>query len=130
MKTRKVIKIDVVNKSVYEVEIGSGIQSIYDGLGLNCTMFEIPTQVKSPKGISDDVFVDEEGLIHGVNHIQGGFVIIEEGPFMRNKGPFVNNGLVMGHDKEGNSTSHHQDLEDLKSKIVFYSQSEMLKFLS
>ena len=119
----KCIKIDVVSKTVYEIEIEDGLQSMYDALGLGCEMIEkgfylpIISAVESTSRM-DTCFVDEEGIIKGDDYIKGGF------SFQAAKGnvygPFFNNGLIIGCDSDGESVSHRQIFETIKNAIQFY----------
>ena len=119
----KCIKIDVVSKTVYEIEIEGGLQSMYDALGLGCEMIEkgfylpIISAVESTSRM-DTCFVDEEGIIKGDDYIKGGF------SFQAAKGnvygPFFNNGLIIGCDSDGESVSHRQIFETIKNAIQFY----------
>jgi hypothetical protein len=119
----KCIKIDVVSKTVYEIEIEDGLQSMYDALGLGCEMIEkgfylpIISAVES-KSHMDTCFVDEESLIKGDGYVKGAF------SFQAAKGnvygPFFNNGLIVGCDSEGESQSHRQIFETIKNAVQFY----------
>ena len=122
-KIMKCIKIDVVSRTVYEIEIEGGLQSMYDALGLGCEMIEkgfylpIISAVESTSRM-DTCFVDEEGIIKGDDYIKGGF------SFQAAKGnvygPFFNNGLIIGCDSDGESVSHRQIFETIKNDIQFY----------
>lgn len=119
----KCIKIDVVSKTVYEIEIEGDLQSIYDALGLECEMIEkgfylpIISAVESKSRI-DTCFVDEEGLINGYGYIKGAFA------FQAAKdnvyGPYFNNGLIIGCDQDGESVSHRQIFDNIKDHIQFF----------
>lgn len=119
----KCIKIDVVSKTVYEIEIEDGLQSMYDALGLGCEMIEkgfylpIISAVESTSRI-DTCFVDEEGLIKGDGYIKGAFA------FQAAKdnvyGPYFNNGLIIGCDQEGESVSHRQIFNTIKDQVQFF----------
>jgi len=122
-KIMKCIKIDVVSRTVYEVEIEGGLQSMYDAMGLECEMIEkgfylpIVSAVES-KSHMDTCFVDEESLIKGDGYVKGAF------SFQAAKGNvychFFNNGLIVGCDSEGESQSHRQIFETIKNAIQFY----------
>jgi len=109
-KIMKCIKIDVVSRTVYEVEIEGGLQSMYDAMGLECEMIEkgfylpIVSAVES-KSHMDTCFVDEESLIAAKGNVYG---------------PFFNNGLIVGCDSEGESQSHRQIFETIKNAVQFY----------
>jgi hypothetical protein len=119
----KCIKIDVVSKEVYEIEIEGGLQSMYDALGLECEMIEkgfylpIVSAVESKSHI-DTCFVDEESLVKGDGYIKGAFA------FQAAKdnvyGPFFNNGLIIGCDKDGESVAHRQIFDNIKDHIHFF----------
>jgi hypothetical protein len=122
-KIMKCIKIDVVSRTVYEIEIEGGLQSMYDAMGLECEMIEkgfylpIVSAVES-KSHMDTCFVDEESLIKGDGYVKGAF------SFQAAKGnvygPFFNNGLIVGCDSEGESQSHRQIFETIKNAVQFY----------
>ena len=119
----KCIKIDVVSKTVYEIEIEDGLQSMYDALGLGCEMIEkgfylpIISAVESTSRI-DTCFVDEESLIKGDDYIKGAFA------FQAAKdnvyGPYFNNGLIIGCDEDGESVSHRQIFNTIKDQVQFF----------
>jgi hypothetical protein len=119
----KCIKIDVVSKTVYEIEIEGGLQSMYDALGLECEMIEkgfylpIVSAVESTSRI-DTCFVDEESLIKGDDYIKGAFA------FQAAKdnvyGPYFNNGLIIGCDEDGESVSHRQIFNTIKDQVQFF----------
>lgn len=119
----KCIKIDVVTSEVYEIEIEGGLHSMYDALGLGCEMIEkafylpIISAVDSTSRM-DTCFVDEESLIKGEDTIKGAF------SFQAAKGnvygPFFNNGLIIGCDKDGESVAHRQIFETIKNAVQFY----------
>jgi len=119
----KCIKIDVVSRTVYEIEIEGGLQSMYDALGLDCEMIEkgfylpIIAAVESTSYM-DTCFVDEESLVKGDGYIKGAF------SFRAAKGnvygPFFNNGLIVGCDNEGESVSHRQIFDTIQNAIQFY----------
>lgn len=122
-KIMKCIKIDVVSRTVYEIEIEGGLQSMYDAMGLECEMIEkgfylpIVSAVES-KSHMDTCFVDEESLIKGDGYVKGAF------SFQAAKGnvygPFFNNGLIVGCDRDGESQSHRQIFETIKNAVQFY----------
>jgi hypothetical protein len=123
----KCIKIDVVSKTVYEIEIEDGLQSMYDALDLGCEMIEkgfylpIISAVESTSRI-DTCFVDEESLVKGEDYIKGAFA------FQAAKdnvyGPYFNNGLIIGCDEDGESVSHRQIFTTIKEQVQFFDIDE------
>lgn len=119
----KCIKIDVVAKEVYEIEIDGNLHSMYDALGLDCDMIEkafylpIISAVESTSHI-DMCMVDEESLVKGDDYIKGAFAFH---PTRGNSyGPFFNNGLIIGCDSEGNTVAHRQIFEKIKESVQFF----------
>lgn len=107
----KCIRIDVTNKVVHEVEINDNIQDIYEQLG--CDLFEV---VRIDE--INDIYVDEEGLLK----------LNENSLFFRYEGypqPIVGNGLILGHNKRGDSTSTTLTLEEVKQKVTFLTMEEV-----
>jgi len=106
----KAILIDSINKEVKEVEIGKGIDQMYEFL--NCEIFTIASYL--PK--KDAIFVDDEGLMNGTD-----VFFTYEGAHQ----PFAGNGLIMGCDNEGESVDCKIDLAEVKDKVKFYSRYEL-----
>lgn len=106
----KAILIDSINKEVKEVEIGKGIDKMYEFL--NCQCFTIATYL--PK--EDAIFVDDEGLMNGTDSF-----FTYEGAHQ----PFAGNGLIMGCDDMGESEDCKVDLTEVKNKVKFYSRYEL-----
>lgn len=119
----KCIKIDVVAKEVYEIEIDGDLQSMYDALGLECDMIEkafylpIVSAVESTSRM-DACMVDEESLVKGDDYIKGAFA------FHKNRGntygPYFNNGIIIGCDTDGNTVAHRQIFDKIKESVQFF----------
>lgn len=106
----KAILIDSINKEVKEVEIGKGIDQMYEFL--NCEIFTIASYL--PK--RDAIFVDDEGLLNGTD-----VFFTYEGAHQ----PFAGNGLIMGSNSNGESVSCKVNLNEVKSKVKFYTRYEL-----
>ena len=106
----KAILIDSINKEVKEVEIGKGIDQMYEFL--NCDCFTIASYLK--KG--DAIFVDDEGLMNGTD-----VFFTYEGAHQ----PFAGNGLIMGSNSKGESVGCKIDLNEVKGKVKFYTRYEL-----
>lgn len=107
----KCIRIDVENKVIHEVEIRDNIQDIYEQLG--CELFEV---VRIDE--TNDIYVDEEGLLK----------LNEDSKFFTYRGypqPIVGNGLILGHNKRGDSISTTLTLEEVKQNVEFLTRSEV-----
>lgn len=110
---KKCILIDVENKEVREVTIGSGIDDIYTNL--KCSTFEVVNvdEVNS-------IYVDEEGLLY----------ITPETKFFKYKGvqnPISGNGLIMGCDyNTGRSINTTLSLEEVKKNVKFMTMDEVV----
>jgi hypothetical protein len=93
----KALLINSIEKTVTLVEVGEGIQDIYKYL--DCQTFDV---VRLGGGV--DCYIDDEGLLKngyvdddGVKHNMTGFI------FKGMAQPIMGNGLVMGHNAEGES---------------------------
>lgn len=107
----RAIKIDAQKGQVYEVEVAEGLQPIYDAIGNNCSMFQVPIAFDN----GDGVFVDEE-ITFRQDDIVGAWEM-DGFDFGR---PILNNGLVCGSDMEGERIDAQSELDEIKSKIRFY----------
>ena len=102
----KVLKIDVVAKTVTEIELEKGITNIYNAIGNGCNLFCVPVEFDN----GDCLFADDEALLQ--DNVEGAF-IMEGWSF-----PIVGNALVIGTNYEGDSTDAKTTIE-LFSKITF-----------
>jgi len=109
----KAILIDVVAKTITEVEKGEGIQSIYDHL--KCDTFDV---VGLGGGV--DCYVDDEGLLktpyiddEGIKHNMNGFTFKGMGNVL------MGNGLILGHNEEGESIDSPVNIEQVKEIVTF-----------
>lgn len=114
MKTIKVIKIDVEQKDIYELEIEPTLDAFYSTIGNGCNTIECPVHFRSETSEFDDaLYCDENARIMGQDYIKGGFY------FPNWMYPIANNAIILGTDEEGEDRSHNQDLESLKAQITF-----------
>jgi len=110
---KKAIRIDSKNKTITEVEIGDGIQDIYKHVG--CDTF---TVVNLGGGV--DLYVDDEGLLKnawvdkdtGEKHNMTG-IQIQGYPQV-----LMGNGLVMGHNEEGESVDCPVSKEQVEAVVT------------
>lgn len=107
----KAILIDAKNREVKEVEIGKGIDEMYKFL--QCECFTIASYLEK----NDAIFVDDEGLMNGPD-----VFFTYEGAHQ----PFAGNGLIMGCDDMGESVDCKISLDEVKTKVNFYSHMEMV----
>lgn len=111
----KAILIDVVNKEVKEIEIGKGIDEMYKFL--NCDCFTVASYLPN----EDAIFVDDEGLMKGTDE----FFTYQEA-----HQPFAGNGLIMGCDEDGESVDCKISLDEVKSRVEFYSRHGLAMAMS
>lgn len=107
----RAIKIDVENRSVYEIDLKEGLQPIYDAIGNNCRMFEAPIRFNN----NDALFCDEEIALRP-DDIVGGFSIMGN-DFGQ---PILNNAIIIGGDEYGESCDAQSPLEYLQERVRFY----------
>ena len=105
---KKAIKIDVIKKDVYEIELSDDYKAIYGAIGNDCRCFCVPIEFEN----GDALYSDEEGLLHEKM----------EGCFMMENwiSPLVGNAIILGTDDEGDSIDAKSTIEEIKSKIYFY----------
>jgi hypothetical protein len=106
---KKAIKIDVVNKTIYEVEIKKD-KDIYYHIGNECNLFCCPVEFVN----GDVLYADDEALYR--QNIEGCFVMESW------KYPIVGNAIILGSDEEGDSIDHKSTIKDISEKIVFGSK--------
>jgi hypothetical protein len=106
----KAILIDSINKEVKEVEIGKGIEQMYEFL--KCQYFTIGSYLDK----QDAIFVDDEGLMNGTDTF-----FTYEGAHQ----PFAGNGLIMGCDDEGESEDCKISFDEVTKKVKFYDRYEL-----
>lgn len=111
----KALKIDVVKKEVYEVEV-SDIKNICEHIGNGCSLFCVP--VGFPNG--DALYADDESLLR--ENIQGCFIM----PGW--KIPIVGNAIILGTDKKGNSIDNKSTVDEIIKNIVFGSRDIAEKY--
>lgn len=113
----KVIKIDVVTKSVYHVELGKDYQEIYGQIGNGCTTFCCPLNFEN----EDFMFADDESLLR-MEDIIGGFYMSHWNT------PIIGNALIIGSDDEGNSVDAKTTIEEIQSQIKFLNADQCKKY--
>jgi hypothetical protein len=113
----KVIKIDVVTKSVYHVELGNDYKEIYGQIGNGCTTFCSPLNFEN----EDFMFADDEALLRD-SDIVGGFYMTHWNT------PIIGNALIIGSDEEGNSVDSKTTIQEIQSQIKFIDAEECKKY--
>ena len=103
----KVIKIDVVNRRVERIDIKKGLEPLYEAIGNDCSLVEVPVVFPN----DDAMFVDEEGYL---KEQVGGFSM----PDWRH--PLTGNALIIGTGDEGVSVNAKSNLDDIRSQVTFY----------
>ena len=103
----KAIKIDVINKEIYEIEISDDYKEIYKVL--ECDLFTVIKPDTLP--VRDVLYIDDEGLLKekplGAFSIRG-FAQVLSG-----------HGLILGTGYEGASISCFSSLDLIKSLVRF-----------
>ena len=112
----KAIQINSENKTVSQVNITTDFNSIYPAIGNECTSFECVTNYKN----GDGLYVDEEALLK-LNDAKGAFTI--EGF----QGILIGNGVVIGHNKDGNTVDCKTTVEEIQKKVKFVDIDEVRK---
>lgn len=110
----KAIKIDVVNKTVYQIKIKNTLQGLYDGTGAD--LVEIVRLLKN----GDDIYIDEEGRL---KEKQLGAFIFDAGT-TEETFPLVGHGLIVGHDEEGDCINAKSTVEEIKKRVSFTSEHQ------
>ena len=109
------IKIDVLKKEIYEIEISEGLRPIYKAIGNGCSLFCCPLMLPN----LDTFYLDDEALCHGPAYIIGGFSVIGY--------TFVNNAIILGTDEEGGSVDVKSTIEEIRKIISFHSVIELFQ---
>ena len=104
----KAILINVKDQSITEVEHDNTLNNIYELL--DCRTFDV---VRIDE--VDSIYIDDEGLY------------VEEQLYFEYGGDqhavrLAGNGLILGVDDDGNSTSPNITLEDVKGRVGFLPQ--------
>jgi hypothetical protein len=106
MATIKAVLIDPLAETVTDVEYNGDYKQIYKHI-----QAELFTVVRLKD--DDDVFVDDEGLLHLTKDSR--FFVLPDYPQ-----PLVGRGLVLGNDPEsGESTDCHHDAAYYRDRVVF-----------
>ena len=110
----KAILIDVNQENVRQVEVDDKdvLRSWYRHIG--CSMVEVAHYFNH----HDSIMVDEEGLF-SMNESSKFFTITD------GHQPFIGNGLVVGVDRNGNSVDTCITVEEVRSKVKFYTMNEI-----
>jgi hypothetical protein len=107
MKIRA-IKIDVIKKDVYEVEIPKGLNGIYEQL--DCELITLPVILENEDGL----YIDDEGLLREPEDQYGAFMFSDY-PSQ----PLFGHGLIIGCDDTGDQANALSTVENIKSKVTF-----------
>ena len=110
---KKAIKINVEKKTIEEIEISDGINSISKEIGNHCQYFCCPFIFDN----MDSIYADDEALLR-IDDIQGGFKM-ENWAY-----PIIGNAIVLGTDDEGDSINYKSDINEFRSKIIFVDEKE------
>jgi len=108
----KAILINAVLRTVTQVDIVNGVDSIRQQLGVSCF-----TAVNPFEDSSDAVYCDDEGLMKNPQD----FFTLGNYPE-----PIAGNGLIIGTDSEGRSVNCESLLEDIKNDVIFMDLGALL----
>ncbi len=111
----KAIKIDVLQKEIYEININQGLEPIYEAIGNECRCFCCPIMLPN----LDTFYLDDEALCYGLAYIRGGFSVLGN--------TYVNNAIILGTDEEGGSIDVKTTVEELKKLISFHTVTELFQ---
>ena len=106
------ILIDVVAKTVTEIELDKGLQPMYDAIG--CSMVEVTDLGGADlwtdeEGRLKSAYIDDDGIKHNMNAFTfPGFAM-----------PYMGNGLILGHNGDGESTNSPVSVEQVKALVTF-----------
>jgi hypothetical protein len=101
----RAIKIDVIKKDVYEVEITPDIKTFYKHLECDC-FCQVGRRMKN----NDILIVDDEGLLKSAI---GAF------KFDTYFQPLSGHGLIYGTSGSGETIPAKSSIDDIKSKVTF-----------
>ena len=105
----KAILIDAKTREVREVSIKGDLKSLQDAVGGYIELVQL--------GDGDDLFVNEEGLLHGEVHF---FAI--EGYAQ----PLAGNGIIVGHNGDGDTVSANLTVDWVRERVTFMTRAEVL----
>ena len=104
---KKAIKIDAINKKIYEVEIHNELDDIYNHL--DCDLFTCPVSLDN----QDTLYVDDEGLLINLYDYKGSFY------FKDFQQPLFGHGLIIGTNNEGDSVDVKSTVEEIEKLVSF-----------
>jgi hypothetical protein len=102
----KALKIDVVNKTITEIQL-EHTKEIYKIVGNGCHTFCAPVEFDN----QDTLFADDEALLQ--SELQGCFMLPDW------KYPIVGNAVILGTDYDGDVCDCKTNPEDLLEIIMF-----------
>jgi len=114
----KALLIDPDKQTIQEVDYTEGYAQLYDLIGARTL------QAVRLNRYGDFLFVDEEGALphSGKLHLQ--FRCL--GPNAYYPSPLIGRGLVLGTDKEGETTEPHVTLDELKAATTFKKAGQVV----
>lgn len=113
----RALKIDAEKRLITEIDIPEGqlLERAYAEIG--CDMIEVAFNFAAGNDSYDSVYVDEEGLLK------------DDPPYWFTiKGahqPFAGNGVVAGVDPDGETVAARITIEQLQSKVRFWTLGEI-----
>lgn len=106
----RAILIDVVNRFLKEIQVGSSLEDYYKII--NCGSIEVAIRLPN----EDVCYVDEEGLLKKANF----FFFIKGGIHV-----FAGNGIIVGTGREGESIDAKSSMEEIKQRVSFLTRTEL-----
>lgn len=103
----KAVFIDVVSKTITDIEISTSIADIYDRL--DCTTFDMICPKNAPRGLT--IYIDDAGLLRDVP--LGAFSVRGFDQVLSG------HGLVVGTDDEGNTSDCPQTAAQIAINVRF-----------
>ena len=111
MKTNKALLINVSEKTITQIELGTHFGEISKTIGNGCEHFCCPYSFSN----EDSMYADDESLLR-IDSIKGGFVM--EGYH----GTIVGNAIILGTDDEGDSVDVKHTCDEIAERIIFIDE--------
>ena len=105
--------IDVVDKTVTQIQLGDDFTEISKKIGNGCEYFCCPYVFAN----NDTLYTDDESLLRPDN-IKGGFMLLGY------HSKLVGNGVILGTDDEGESVDAKSSIDNIASRITFLCEDE------
>lgn len=107
----RAFKIDVIAKTVTEIDISGELKSLQEVVG---GYIELAREIND----TDNLYVDEEGLLKGQLpwfEITGGHQ------------PFIGHGVIIGSDDEGETIGAKASLTEIQAMVTFLDYEDVVR---